>query len=47
MLEGKMLIKIQPTTLLQIFSEFMVNSYIIMKSKKGSDDIYQDRYNHD
>ena len=32
-----MLIKIQHTTLLQIFHEFAINSKVIFKSKKGAD----------
>ena len=42
MFEGEMFIKIQPTTLLQIFWEFMFDSEVILKSVEGPDDSSQD-----
>ena len=35
--EREMFIEIQPTTLLQIFCEFMIYSKVILKSIKGPD----------
>ena len=40
--EGEMLTEIQPATLLQIFSEFTINSKVIMNSIKGPDDTCQE-----
>ena len=40
-IEGEVLLKIQATTLLQIFYELMVYSKVILKSTKGSDDTCQ------
>ena len=44
---GEILIRIQPTTLLQIFYEVKTNFKVILKSNEGPDDIVKEIFRHE